>query len=271
MGLFDALTGKKSTTIAASGFNAMPKNYQQYYKMLLEGARDTLIPKGKVNSEMFTPLPQTEDETRSINMIREGLTPDQDKLNADIAMTMNPYDEYVINELNRQAQGENSLVNQYATRSGQQGSNRSFLGTSDVEQNRLNNIGMFKQSQYNTALNHALSTLPGLRQQDISNLSGVGAFQRDLNMQTKQAPFSALTAGFGLLGQTPTSFGGGQPQQTVKSGGGLGGFISNTVVPLASNYATGGAFGLSTGGQSFFNGGINNAINAARGAYGPGF
>ncbi len=46
----------------------------------------------------------------------------------------------------------NSLVNQAATRAGQQGSNRSFLGTSDVEQNRLNNIGQFRQSQYNNAV-----------------------------------------------------------------------------------------------------------------------
>ena len=74
-----------------------------------------------------------------------------------------------------------------------------MLAASDVEQNRLNDIGKFRQSQYNTALDQTLNTLTGLRQQDANNLLGIGGFQRNLDYQTKQAPFNAYQVAVGAM------------------------------------------------------------------------
>lgn len=243
MGLFST-----KTTIPASGFYALPTAYKQSYGDIL-GKINTLT--GQNNSSAFTPMAQTSDETTAFNRIRQGLTPTTESLQADISMLTNPFDSYVIDEMNRQAAGKNSLVNQNASRAGQIGSNRSFLGTSDIEQNRLNNIGQFKQSQYNNAIQTALGQLAGLKQQDISNLMGVGSFQRGLDSATKQAPYAEASADQGLLNGVQTSFGNfGSPAQTIKSGGGLGGILK-AVAPMALNYLAPGlgtAFGAATGG-----------------------
>jgi hypothetical protein len=92
------------------------------------------------------------------------------------------------------------MINQYATQAGQQGSNRSFLGASDVEQQRLNQIGTFKQDQYNTALNQILNNLTGTRQQDIQNLLTQGELESTI-------PYRDLGTFGNLLGVIPSSTG----------------------------------------------------------------
>jgi len=273
MGFFSSLTGAQKTKVPASGYYAMPQEYQDLYSGLLKGANSTLLPGGQLNSAMFTPMAQTEDESRAFDMARTGFAPTEESLRSDIAMQMNPYDDYVIQGMNREATGQNSLVNQYATRAGQQGSNRSFLGTSDVEQNRLNSIGQFRQGQYNTAVQNALGPIAGLKQQDMNNLLGIGDFQRNLDMQTKQAPYTALMAGTTALGSFPSQFGNfGSQEQTIKTGGGLGGLLSGPIGQLGmSALGNMGGFGLATGGQSFFNGGLGNMFGSMTGRYGPGF
>lgn len=213
---------KQSQGVPASGYYSMPPEYQKLYGQQAGNISSTLFPNGNINSAMFTPLAQTGEETKALGMVNQGIAPTADTLQADLAMLMNPFDESVIDGINREATGQNSLVNQYATQAGQQGSNRSFLGTSDVEQNRLNNIGQFRQSQYNTAINQALGPLAALRQQDISNLFGAGEFQRTLDEQTKQAPYTALSAAGGLLGALPTQFGTQSQAGTAKSGSSAG-------------------------------------------------
>lgn len=260
MGFFDSLTGKQSTKIPASGYYAMPPGYQSLYSGLLGQAQETLLPNGQLNTQMFTPMGQTGDETQAFGMARQGLAPTEESLRRDIQMQMNPYDDFVIGGMNREAQGQNSLVNQYATQAGQQGSNRSFLGTSDVEQNRLNNIGQFRQGQYNTAVNNALGPMANLKQQDIQNLLGIGGFQRELDSQTRQAPYTALQAGQASLSGFPTQFGQfGSPEQTIKTGGGLGGLLSGPIGQL-------GLSALTSGGSSVFGGsgllGANQALGS---------
>lgn len=76
-----------------------------------------------------------------------------------------------------------------------------------------------------------------------------------------------------------------QNTTTQKSGGGLGSVLGGAL-SIGSMFLPGGAlastalglgsagglgFGLATGGQGFLSGGISNAINSARGFYGPGF
>jgi hypothetical protein len=216
---------KTSQGVPAAGFYSMPPGYQEFYNNLSKAANTTLLPNGQPNSAMFTPMAQTADETQAFGMARQGLAPTEESLRKDIALQMNPFDDFVINDINREATGANSLVNQYATQAGQQGSNRSFLGTSDVEQNRLNNIGQFRQGQYNTAVQNALGPMANLKQTDIENLLGIGAFQRGLDTATRQAPYTALSAAGGLLGGMPTQFGTQSQAGTATSGSKTGSIL----------------------------------------------
>jgi len=263
VGFFSSLTGKQKTKVPASGYYAMPQEYRDLYDGLLKNVSSTLLPGGQLNTEMFTPLPQTADETRAFDLSRQGLAPTEESLRRDLSMLMNPFDEFVINDINREATGQNSLVNQYATRAGQQGSNRGFLGTSDVERTRLNDIGRFRQGQYNTAVQNILGPMAALKQQDIGNLLNAGQFERGLDTQTRQAPMTALTAGLGAINSIPTSFGDfGSPERTIKSGGGLMGLLNGPIGKLGLAYATGGM----SGGAGFFGGsglgGLNQGIGS---------
>lgn len=232
-------SGSSGSSSGAAGFALLPPEIQKAFTDYA-GQTTGLFANGGANS-MFTPMAQTQDETNAFTAMRQGFAPTTTSLGRDLQMLMNPYDENVIQGMNREAMGQNSLVNQAATQAGQQGSNRSFLGTSDVEQNRLNNIGMFKQSQYNNAIDQILGPLSGLRQQDAQNLMGIGTFQRGLDTATRQAPYSALQAYGGLLGALPQS--GGSTQQSSQSSesqgqsGGLGGLLqtAGTIASLFSD------------------------------------
>lgn len=215
---------QSSQSVPASGFYSMPKGFQtaykQYTNQLGQQFKDPAA-----SAAAFTPMPLTEGEQSGIDAMYGGFTPTAETLGQDISMLMNPYDEYVINGINREATGQNSLVNQAATMAGQQGSNRSFLGTSDVEQNRLNSIGMFRQGQYNTTIDNILSKLVPQRQQDAYNSLAAGSYQRDLDTKTKMAPYSALGAYGSLLGQAPTNFGNNYAGGTVSTGSSAGGIF----------------------------------------------
>lgn len=242
MGLLSGIFGGEKTTTPATGMYALPPNLQALIQQLTAQSGEALMPGGQLNTAAFTPIPQTSEETRGIDLVNKGIAPTPQSLSQDLAMLMNPYNEYVENGLNRQATGENSLVNQFGTRAGQQGSNRNFLATSDVEQNRLNNIGQFRQAQYNNAINQILGPLAMNKQQDISNLFGAGSFQRGLDLQTKQAPFNALQGTAGALSGL-AGINQGTPETTVKSGGGLGGILKGVsqIAPLFAAPFTGGA------------------------------
>ncbi len=226
--------GSSSKAQSTSGFDLLPDELKKAFTQY-GGQLTNLFPGGNKQASAFMPIGQTADETRAFDMARQGLGSQQNFAN-NIGMLMNPYDDYVINDINRQAQGQNSLVNQAATKAGQQGSNRSFLGTSDVEQNRLNAIGQFRQGQYNNAVEQALGPLAGLQQQDMQNLLGVGQFQRDLEMQRKQAPYTALQSYGTLLGAIPQS-GGSQSTSKSQSSEGLVSGLGKTAGAIAGGLA----------------------------------
>lgn len=270
MGLFS-----KKKTIPATGFYALPQNLQNIYSGVYNNAFNRLA----TNYDYLTPLSTTNDEARAFEMYRQGFSPTQESISNDISMLSNPFDSYVIDELNRQARGENSLVTQAATRAGQIGSNRSFLGTSDVEQNRLNNIGTFRQSNYNNALNAALTTLPALRQNDAANLMAIGDFQREQDMASKMAPFETLNTARSMLGYDPSAL--GTKAYTVKTGTGLGKLVGAVAPMIGSAFGPvgsviGGALGgfASSGGNLMgaLQGGLGGGIGAGFGSgMGSGF
>lgn len=188
MGLFGKLFG--SSGRSESGYGALPQHFQTALTDMVGQAGRTLL--GGRGDEMFTPMGITPDEQQAFELMRSGLAPTAEGLSDDIGMLMNPYDQYVIDDINREAQGANSILQQNLDAAGQFGSNRQFLGAGDIENRRLNQIGQFRQGQYNRALDTALGRLIDLRGMDINNLMQIGGMERGLDLQTKQAPLEAL-------------------------------------------------------------------------------
>lgn len=222
MGLFDSVgkflnggSDSSSQSTSQSGFALLPPELQQAFKQYA-GQLTSQFSDPSATTNLFTPLGQTSQETSALNAISKGITPTEDTLRSDISMQMNPFDDYVINGINRQADSDYSILKQAQSAAGQLGSNRDLLGANDIEQTRLNTIGQFQQSQYNQALNNSLNQLTQDRQQDIENNFTAGDFLRGLDTQTKQAPITGLQTFGQLLGAIPQS-GGSTSQSTSES------------------------------------------------------
>lgn len=221
------LLGGKTTTIPATGFYAQPKAYQDLYSNLSATTNSVLYGPYGSGLDTFKPMDLTGAEQSALGRLEAGFAPTQASLQQDIGMFMNPYEQSVIDLVSREATGANSLVNQAATRASQQGSNRSFLGTSDVEQNRLNNIGQMRANQYNQAINTVMGSLIPQRINDAQNALSTGGYRRELNLQQKQAPLQFVNQGWNTLNQIPTEFGNfGTKKQKIKTGG-LSSFLSS--------------------------------------------
>lgn len=232
MGFFSSVSrvlggGSESSSqnSSQSGFALLPKEIQDVYKNYASDLGGMF--KGGAANELFNPLGQTEYETNALDQVSRGVTATPESLRADIDMQMNPFDDYVIDEINRQAGGEYSILKQAANEAGQMGSNRQMLGANDIDLSRLNQIGSFKQGQYNKAVDNSLNQLTDARTADVGLGFTAGEFLRNLDAQGKQAPINAMTSFGQLLGVLPTS-GGSTAQGTSKSSSdnGIGGTIA---------------------------------------------
>ncbi len=219
MGFFSSILGGSKTSSSSGGFNQLPAEISGAYKDFGQQIQD-LLGSGNLTN-MYKPLAQTAGETKAYGNIDQGFAPTAQTLKSDISMQQNPYDQYVIDEINRQSGGEYSILKQAQNAAGQSGSNRGMLGANDIDLSRLNQIGSFKQQGYNTALQNALTTLPGARQQDAQNQLGAGANQRDLAGQESQAPLIALQQLASALGILPTAE--GSTSSSTKTSSGLAG------------------------------------------------
>jgi hypothetical protein len=228
MGFFQSIVGGSSGSSSSNtgGFNMLPPEIKGAYTEYGQQIQDLL--KGGNLTNMYKPLAQTAGETKAYGAIDQGFAPTAETLQSDIAMQMNPYDQYVIDEINRQSGGEYSILKQAQNAAGQSGSNRGMLGANDIDLSRLNQIGSFKQQGYNTALENALSTLPGLRQQDAQGQLGAGANQRELAGQESQAPLIALQQLATALGILPTAEGSTSSTSKSSSSPGIASLFSDT-------------------------------------------
>lgn len=212
MGLF----GGSKTTIPATGYYALPSDLKNIYDQFYQG-----IP-GATSASAFTPPDFNADQNSAFSMVRNAANPTAQSITDLVNTYQNPYNNSVISEINRQAGGDYSLLKQGLNESGQMGSNRQLLGANDIDLSRQNQIGSFLQSQFNNSLQTGLQQ----QQQGISNLSNIGNQQQQQQYATQQAPYNALQAESGLLNPVVSYFGGSSPAQTIKTGGGLGGFLS---------------------------------------------
>lgn len=220
--------GGKSSSTQTSGYAALPPALRAVFDELGKAVGQYTNPNTPGNVDRFTPMQQTADETAAFEAIRRGFAPTSQSISSDIAMQMNPFDQAVIDTINREAQGSNSILQQNLSQAGQFGSNRGMLGANDIDLTRLNQIGTFKQGQFNNALQNALTILPQSRAADAQGMLGIGGFQRGLDFSTRQAPISALQAGTGMIAPFTAGGTGTSTQSQGGSGllGGLGGLAS---------------------------------------------
>lgn len=201
MGFFSSIGGlfggSKSTEKQSSGYGALPQIAQQAMDEVTRQGRAMLLNGGGAN--IFTPLAQTAQENQAFNLMQLPTT--QEGVNSLTSMYLNPFQNYLTDQINQQAQGDYSLYKQALSDAGQMGSNREFLNAAAADKARMSAIGQSLAGNYN----NALSTGLGQNQQNIANLLSQGAFQRELSGQTNQAGLSALQAMAQLLGVYPAT------------------------------------------------------------------
>lgn len=208
-------SGQQSQS-SSGGFNQLPSEIQGAWKGFASG----LMPYMN-NADAFKPIPKTEAEVKALGNINQGFAPTQQTINSDIAMQMNPFDTYVIDEINRQGTGNYSMLKQALNEAGQSGSNRQMLAANDIDLSRMNQIGQFKQGQFNTAMNNAMTTLPGARREDATMQMGGGAFERGLDLQTKQAGINSMLALAQAMGVLPKAEGSSTSTSSGNSSNGM--------------------------------------------------
>ena len=228
---------QQAQNTSQSGFSLLPTEMQVPYKQYGTQLSDLFK---SPQTAAFTPMQATAGENKAISSMYGGYTPTQQSLQSDIAMQMNPYDESVIGTINREAQGQGSVLNNLLNKAGQFGSNRATLGANDIDLTRLNQIGSFKQNMFQSALDNAMKTMPALRQASDQAAMGAGSFERGMDTQTKQAPMSALQSYGSMLGVLPTNGGAtsqGTSNSETSSQNGMSDKLIGAGVSMAAKYA----------------------------------
>lgn len=214
-GLTQSLFGGSSSSggsQSTSGFDLLPADIQKSYTTYA----NAVTPQIANATSQYTPIPQTAGETQAYNAINQGFAPNQQTLNSDVSMLMNPFNNSVIDQINRQANSDNSILKQTLNQTGTYGSNRQILGANDIENSRQSTIGSLLQNQYNQALGQVFNNLIPQQQQDAMNQLNAGANQRNLALQTSSAPTTGLQQIGAALGILPSN-GGSQSTSNQQS------------------------------------------------------
>lgn len=218
--LFGGSSG--SSQSSSGGFGQLPAGIQNAFTNLATTGSNLLAPSGTPNATPFTLPALSAPSTNALSQLQNqdfSITPQSIKSN--INEQMNPYDSSVISEIERAQNGSESQLSQMLTQAGQFGSNRGIVGASDISDNAANQIGSFKQNEFNTALQNALTTIPQAGMTSASGSVNAGLLPQQQTLQNQQAPVSALAALAQLMGVQPTTAGGGQSSGSSSSSGGI--------------------------------------------------
>lgn len=171
-GLFGSGSKQKSAQSSAqTTTNTLTKPYQQYSDLM----SGILSNYGDAASSALG---------SGLASVIQGNAPTSSSIASDISAQTNPYNQSVIDTINRQATGQGSVLKSQLGASGALGSNRQALGANDIDTTRTQQIGNFLTNQYNTALQNALTTMPS---------------QRRLDTQQRLGALSGITSGMGIL------------------------------------------------------------------------
>lgn len=227
--LFGGSSQSSSGSSSSGGFNQLPQSIQDFFTNL-SSAGNNLIPGATAAA---TPIGMTSGENTAINNINNGFVPDATTFANNIAMQQNPYDQSVIDTIQRQANGSNSLMKQAASQAGQMNSNRTLLGANDIQNTADQQIGDFKNQEYQTAANNALTTIPELQMAGANQQLQAGQDQRTVALGQSMAPITGLQQIAQILAQMPktaggsTSTNGSSGSSNGSAAGGIGSLLSD--------------------------------------------
>lgn len=203
------ISGEQSSSsgnqAAGSGFSYLPKEMQDAWKQYATQIGN----KYSTDQSSAFKLPELNAGSQKAisDLSNSAFAPTEKSINENIALQSNPYDSSVIDTINREARGSGSQLSQSLNEAGQFGSNRATLGANDIDLTRLNQIGTFKQNQFNTALNNALTTIPQAQTTAAQNSMAAGLTQQGQEYQNQQAPYTALQSYGQSVGILPTTGG----------------------------------------------------------------
>lgn len=188
-GLFGSQSSSQqsSSGSSAGGYGALPAFDQQAIQKLITNAGDMLSAPNGAN--IFTPLPQTASETTAQGLAQ----PMTQQSVTNMANTyMNPYQQFLTNAINQNAQQGNSLYQNQVAGSGFAAgtTNRDFLNEGYATGQQDQAIGQSLANNYGAALDTGL----GQQNKNVSQLMGIGQNQRAITAGTNQAPVTALQA-----------------------------------------------------------------------------
>lgn len=200
-----------------SGFRDLPAKLQLPFLEYADQLSPYVQTAGGISqlNSMFKPLGQTAGETQALNTINNNDV--MGNLQSNINAQMNPYQSSVIDQVNRNAYGQNSQLQSQLNSAGQFGSNRAALGANDIANSQASTIGGLLSTQYNTALQNALTTIPQANLQNAQAQLQGGQFERSLNAQQNQAPLTGLQTIAQLLGVLPTNSSQNSAQNSASS------------------------------------------------------
>lgn len=206
-----------------SGFSQLPASLQnaftQYGTTLSANTANT-----PAMTSAFTPQPLALGSQGSLSSLENNaFAPTAANIDSSVAEQMNPYNQDVINQINKNAYGANSVLNSDASAAGQFGSNRVMLGANDIASTQANEIGSLLNPEFNTAMNNALTTIPQAFQNSASGSINAGLTQQQQALQRSTAPYTGLAAYSQLLGNIPQSGGSiGYGSGSNQTGSGFG-------------------------------------------------
>jgi len=215
------LLGGSKGSSSSGGFSALPAEIQGAWKDFGSALQGVIPTAGQA----YTPMGFTGDENRAFDMLRKGFAPTADSLKADVGMLMNPFDQFVMDDINRAAASDFSILKQNMNQAGQFGSNRQMLGANDIEQTRLGTLGKFRQDQYNKSIEQIFNNLIPTRAADAAGLLSVGNMQRGLDTAQRTAPIVGLQEIAAALGILPKVEGSSSSQSS--SSDGIGGLLGS--------------------------------------------
>jgi len=184
----------------ASGYGALPASVQQNISNTATAAGNLLLPGGSPNSSMFTPMPLTSQENQAMGLTQNTMS--QQGIQSLVGNYLNPYIGAIEQANQQQFGGQNSLYQQQLAQSGQgPGSSRDMANTAYLQGQQQLALDTAIGGQYQNALNTGLTQ----NQLNYSNLMSQGGLQRQIGLQTAQAPLTALQSLSGLTAQIPGS------------------------------------------------------------------
>jgi len=224
----------KSGNSSQSGFSLLPPELQKAFKDYATNVTGQMG-NNATASDLFKLPTLNPGATNAISQLsNQDFTVNPENLNKNIGMQLNnPYQQNVINQIEKAQNGNLSQLNTMLTNAGTFGSNRGVVGASDIANTAADQIGSYMSGQYNNALQNAMTTIPGQQMASANAATGAGQLEQQQKYQNQQSPIASLMAYGQMLGAIPQS--GGSQSQGASSATSSTGYLPSVAQAISSD------------------------------------